>query len=120
MTDAEVHSFTLDSLDFRKQSARRLGEVIAVAILDGGAERLHGMDVQVYRTTTDAVATGVADDDLADARQQGTQQDEAGTHASGGLERHEVPVDVAGTDFVGVGLRVVYNHTEIAQDLGHE
>ena len=52
------------------QPAGRPGEVVAVAVLDVGAQGAHRVDVQVDRPPADAVAAGVADDDAAEARQQ--------------------------------------------------
>ena len=87
------------------QPTGRLREVVAVAIADGGAERLHRVDVQVHRTPADAIAPGIADDDAAESRQQRAEEDEAGAHLGGRLERHEEPVDVAGRDLVDVSAR---------------
>ena len=44
----------------RSRSGAR--EVVAVAVLDLRAERVHGLDVEVNRAATDPVAAGVADD----------------------------------------------------------
>ena len=85
------------------QPARRAREVVAVAVLDLGAQGAHRVDVQVDRPPADPVAAGVADDDPPEARQERPQQDEAGAHLGRRLERHEQPVDVARGDLVDVG-----------------
>ena len=83
----------------------RAREVVAVAVLDVRAQGAHRVDVQVHGSPADAVAAGVADDHPAEARQERAQQDEAGAHLGGRLERHEQPVDVACGHLVGVGAR---------------
>ena len=93
------------------------GEVVAVAVLDVGAQGAHRIDVQVDRPTADPVAARVADDDPAEAGQQRPEQDEAGAHLGRRLERHEQPVDVARRDLVGVGCRVVHDDAQVAQRL---
>ena len=102
------------------QPARSLGEVVAVAVLDLGAEGPHGVDVEIHRPAADAVAAGVADDDPAEAGQQRPEQDEAGPHLGRGLERHEEPLRIAGRDLVDVRGRVVHGHADVAQDLGQD
>ena len=87
------------------QPARRRREVVAVAVVDLGAERAHRLDVQVDRPPADPVAARVADDDPAEPRQERAEQDEAGAHLGGGLERHEQPLDVARGDLVDVRPR---------------
>ena len=97
------------------QPARRAREVVAVAVLDVGAQGAHRVDVQVDRPPSDPVAAGVADDHPAEARQERPQQDEAGAHLGGGLEGHEQPVDVARRDLVGVGRGMVDDDAEVAR-----
>ena len=84
------------------QPAGRAREVVAVAVVDVGAQGAHRLDVQVDRPPADPVAAGVADDDPPEARQQRAQQDEAGAHLGRRLERHEQPVHVARGDLVDV------------------
>ena len=69
------------------QPAGRRREVVAVAVLDRGAERAHRVDVQVDRPAADPVAARVADDHPAEAGQERAEQDEAGAHLGRGLER---------------------------------
>ena len=59
------------------QPARRLREVVAVAVLDLRAERPHRVDVEVDGPPADPVAARVADDHPAEPREQRPQQDEA-------------------------------------------
>ena len=96
------------------QPARRLGEVVAVAVVDLGAQRAHRVDVQVDRPPADPVAARVADDDPAEARQERAEQDERGAHLGRRLERHEQPVDVARGDLVDVRRRMVDDDAEVA------
>ena len=77
-------------------------EVVAVAVLDRGAEGAHRVDVQVDRPAADPVAARVADDDPPEARQERPEQHEAGAHLGRRLERHEQPLDVARGDLVDV------------------
>ena len=97
------------------QPAGRAREVVAVAVVDVGAQGAHRVDVQVDRPAADAVAAGVADDHPPEARQQRPEQDEAGAHLGRGLERHEEPVDVARGDLVGVRRGMVDDDAEVAQ-----
>jgi hypothetical protein len=76
--------------------------------------------VEVDRTPPDPVAAGVADDHLAEAGQERTQEHEAGAHLGGRLEGHEEPVHVAGRDLVGVRLGMVDHDPEVAEGLGHD
>ena len=102
------------------QASRRRGEVVAVAVVDRGPQRPHRLDVQVHGPSPDPVAAGVADDDPPEARQQRAEQDEAGPHLRRRLERHEQPLDVARGDLVGVRLRPVDDHAEVAQRVGED
>ena len=95
-------------------------EVVAVAVLDRGAERAHRLDVEVDRPPADPVAARVADDDPPEAGQERPEQDEAGAHPGGRLERDEQPLDVARGDLVDVVGRVVHDDPEVAQRLGHD
>ena len=52
------------SVPRRRPGCRR--EVVAVAVLDVGAERPHRLDVEVDRPPPDPVAAGVADDHPAE------------------------------------------------------
>ena len=54
----------------------------------------------------DPVAARVADDDPPEPGQERAEQDEAGAHLGGGLERHEQPLDVARGDLVACSARV--------------
>ena len=85
------------------EPARRLGVVVAVAVVDLRAQGPHRVDVQVDRPPADPVAARVADDDPAEPREQRAQQDERGAHLGGGLERDEQPVHVARGDLVDAG-----------------
>ena len=102
------------------EAARRGREVIAVAVLDGRAERPHRLDVEVDRPPPDPVAARVADDHPAEPRQERTEEHERGPHLGSGLERHEQPFDVARRDLVDVLLRVVDHDAEVAERLGHD
>ncbi len=102
------------------QPAGRGREVVAVAVLDRGAERAHRLDVEVHRPAPDPVAAGVADDDLPEAGQERAEQDEARAHPGCRLERHEQPLDVARGDLVDVVGRMVDDDAEVAQRLGHD
>ena len=84
------------------EPAGRLGEVVAVAVLDLRPKSPHGIDVEVHGTPADPIPAGVADDDPSESRQERTQQDEARPHLGRGLERHEEPLRVAGGDLVNV------------------
>src|SRR4029078_9664250 len=64
--------------------------------------------------------TGLADDHLTKPGEERSQQDEAGAHLGGGLERDEQPLDVARGDFVDVVRWVFYDNAKIAQRLGHD
>ena len=77
-------------------------EVVAVAVLDLGAERPHRVDVQVDRPPPDAVAARVADDHPTEPSKQRAEQHERGTHLGSRLEGHELPLDVARGDLVHV------------------
>ena len=102
------------------QTAGRLREVVAVAVVDRRPQGAHRVDVEVHRPAADAVAAGVADDDPPEARQERPEQDEAGAHLRGRLERHEQPVDVARRDLVRVGRGMVDDDAEVAQDVDHD
>ena len=52
------------------QAAGRRGEVVAVAVLDLGAQRAHRVDVEVDRPPADPVAARVADDDPPEPGQE--------------------------------------------------
>ena len=69
------------------QPSRRRREVVAVAVLDLGAERPHRLDVEVDRSPPDPVAARVADDDPAATCQERAEQHERGAHLGRGLER---------------------------------
>ena len=84
------------------QAARRAGEVVAVAVLDLGAQGPHRVDVEVDRPPADPVAARVADDHPAEPGEERAEQDERGAHLGRRLERHEQPVDVARGDLVDV------------------
>jgi hypothetical protein len=102
------------------EAAGRRGEVVAVAVVDLGAERPHRVDVEVHRPPSDAVAAGVADDHPAEPGEERPQEHEAGPHLRGRLERHEQPLDVARGDLVDVRLGVVDDDAEVAERLGHD
>ena len=107
--------------DLRAAEPSRCGrEEVAVAVVDLGAQRAHGVDVQIDRSPPDPIAAGVADDDPAEPGEEWPEQYEAGPHLGRGLERHEQPFDVTRRDLVGVRRRVVDDDTEIAQRLGHD
>ena len=102
------------------QPAGRRREVVAVAVLDRGAQRAHRLDVEVDRPPADPVAARVADDDPPEPGQQRPEEHEAGAHPGGRLERDEQPLDVARGDLVDVVGRVVDDDPEVAQGLGHD
>ena len=102
------------------EATGRLGEVVAVAVGDLGAQRPHRVDVQVHRPAPDPVAARVADDHPPEARQERPEQDERGAHLGGGLERDEQPVDVARGDLVHAVGRVVHDHAEVLEHLRHD
>ena len=102
------------------QAPGRGREVVAVAVLDRGAEGAHRLDVQVDRPPPDPVAARVADDDPPETGQQRTEQHEAGAHPGRRLERDEQPLDVARGDLVDVVRRVIDDDAEVAQRLGHD
>ena len=98
----------------------RAREVVAVAVLDVGAQGAHRVDVEVDRPPADPIAAGVADDDPPEARQERPEQDEAGAHLGRRLERHEEPVHVARGDLVDVRRGMVDDDAQVAQRLGHD
>ena len=101
------------------QPTRGRGEVVAVAVVDRGAQRPHRVDVQVDRPTADPVAARVADDDPAEPGEERAEQDEARPHLGRGLERHEEPLHVTRGDLVDVGRRMLDDDAEVAQRLRH-
>ena len=101
------------------QPAGRLGVVVAVPVVDRGAHGPHRVDVEVHRPPPDPIAAGVADDHLAEARQERPEEHEAGAHLGRGLERHEQPVDVARGHLVGVRRGMVDHDAEVGERLGH-
>ncbi len=102
------------------QPPGRLREVVAVAVVDLGAERPHRLDVEVHRSPADPVAARVADDDLAEPREQRPEQDEARAHPRGGFQRHEQPVDVARGDLVDVRAGMVHDDPQLDERLRHD
>ena len=102
------------------QPAGRLGVVVAVAVLDVRPQRPHRVDVEVDRPPPDPVAARVADDHAPEPGQERAEQDERGAHLGRRLERDEQPVDVARGDLVHAVARVVDDHAEVPQDLGHD
>ena len=102
----EVHTATA-------QPAGGLREVVAVAVLDLGAQGPHRVDVQVHGPAADPVPAGVADDDAPETCQQRAEQDEAGPHLGRRLEGHEQPLGVAAGNFVDVGFRMIDGHADV-------
>ena len=98
----------------------RLGVVVAVAVVDLGAQGPHGVHVQVHRPPPDPVAARVADDHPPEPREERAQEDERGAHLGGGLERDEQPVHVARGDLVDAVRRVVHHDAEVGEDLGQD
>ena len=97
------------------QPAGRLGEVVAVLVLDLGPEGPHRLDMQVDRPPPDPVAAGVADDHAPEAGQERAEQDERGAHLHRRLERHEEPVGGRGRDLQPALLE----RGDLEADVGH-
>ena len=94
---------------------RGRGVVVAVAVLDRGAQLLERGDVEVDRPAADAVTARVRKDDASEAREHRPEEDEAGAHALRGLERHERPIRVDG----GQLERIPVGAPDVEADVGH-
>src|SRR3990172_8412484 len=66
------------------------------------------------------IAFWFAHDPPAKARQERSEQNEAGAHLRRGLERHEEPLDIACGHLISVRRRVVDDHSEVAQHVCHD
>ena len=95
-----------------------LRKVVAVAIVDLGAEGAHGVNVQVYGATTDAITTGVANDHAAKARQERSQEHEAGAHLRRRLKRHKEPFGVGCLQDHRLGSWSLDGHADVTQGVG--
>ena len=76
------------------EASAALCKVVAVAIINLGAERAHGINVQVHGATADTVAAWIANDHAAEPGQEWAEEHEASAHLGGGFERHEEPFGI--------------------------
>ena len=100
------------------EAAVALGKVVAIAVINLGTERAHGVNVQVHGATTNAVTTRVANDDATEARQKWTEQHEAGAHLGGSFERHEEPFGVGRLQAHRFGGWSLNGDADVAQGFG--